>query len=59
MSLFKAEPMSKYKPAIDNRRLVLELRAGETLELRDFREIDFYADKVRTQSSSALAKMFS
>ena len=42
----------QYEPAIDNRRLVLALRPGETLRSLDVREVDFYADKVRTQRSS-------
>lgn len=46
----------RYQPAIDNRRLVLDLRAGERLEPLDFREIDFYADKARAQRSSTIAE---
>jgi len=46
----------RYQPAIDNRRAVLELQPGEKLQFDHIREVDFYADKVRTSPQKPHAR---
>jgi tetratricopeptide (TPR) repeat protein len=38
-----------YQPAIDNRRLVLNLQPGETIRSHKMKEIEFYADKANEE----------
>jgi lipoprotein NlpI len=45
-----------YLPAIDNRRVVLELQASERLQFGQMREVDFYADKVWGSSHESLGR---
>ena len=39
-----------YQPAIDNRRILIATPAGESLNLTNMRQIEFYTEKVTSEA---------